>query len=44
VKSEAIFGILQTALFKFFYRMQLRILSITTERPKFQMAGRACRG
>jgi hypothetical protein len=44
VKSKAIFGILQTSLFKFFYHMQSRIVSITTEHPKFQMAGRARRG
>jgi hypothetical protein len=35
---------LQTSLFKLFYRMQSRILSITTEPPKFQMAGRVRRG
>jgi hypothetical protein len=31
-------------LFKFFYHMQSWIVSITTEPPKFQMAGRARRG
>jgi hypothetical protein len=37
-------GTLQTLLFKLFYRMQSQILSITTEPPKFHMAGRARRG
>jgi hypothetical protein len=35
---------LQTSLFNLFYRMQSRNLSITTEPPKFKMAGRARRG
>jgi hypothetical protein len=37
-------GTMKTSLFDLFYHMQSRILSITTEPPKFQMAGRAHRG
>jgi hypothetical protein len=37
-------GTLQTSLFNLFYRMQSRILSITIEPPKFQMARRARHG
>jgi hypothetical protein len=43
-KGEANLGPCKHCCLEFFYHMQSRILSITTEPPKFQMAGRARRG